>query len=89
MPVTGFEVNFSPMPRIAPPPLGKLIAGAETGLLGFPPPAFESAEGSFGVNTQGSDSEYASGVLIFQENLDNLLANGHLSHDADQSGWLY
>ena len=26
VPVTGFAANFSPRPRIAPPPLGKLIA---------------------------------------------------------------
>ena len=29
VPVTGLAANFSPMPRMAPPPLGKLIAGAE------------------------------------------------------------
>lgn len=28
VPVTGFALNFSPMPRIAPPPLGSVIAGA-------------------------------------------------------------
>jgi hypothetical protein len=27
-PVTGFVANFSPMPRIAPPPLGREIEGA-------------------------------------------------------------
>src|SRR5687768_9450315 len=29
VPVTGFAANFSPIPRIAPPPLGREIAGAE------------------------------------------------------------
>src|SRR5215207_9693576 len=29
VPVTGLAANFSPMPRIAPPPLGKEIEGAE------------------------------------------------------------
>jgi hypothetical protein len=29
VPVTGLAANFSPMPRIAPPPLGKEIDGAE------------------------------------------------------------
>jgi hypothetical protein len=29
VPVTGFAPNFSPIPRIAPPPLGNEIAGAE------------------------------------------------------------
>jgi hypothetical protein len=29
VPVTGLAANFSPMPRIAPPPLGSEIAGAE------------------------------------------------------------
>jgi hypothetical protein len=27
--VTGLAANFSPMPRIAPPPLGREMAGAE------------------------------------------------------------
>jgi hypothetical protein len=27
VPVTGFAVNFSPMPRIAPPPLGSVRVG--------------------------------------------------------------
>jgi hypothetical protein len=29
VPVTGLAANFSPMPRIAPPPLGSETAGAE------------------------------------------------------------
>src|ERR1044071_3958951 len=29
VPVTGLAANFSPMPRMAPPPLGKDIDGAE------------------------------------------------------------
>src|SRR5262245_53181597 len=29
VPVTGFAANFSPIPRIAPPPLGSDIDGAE------------------------------------------------------------
>ena len=28
VPVTGLAANFSPMPRIAPPPLGREIEGA-------------------------------------------------------------
>ena len=28
VPVTGFAANFSPMPRIAPPPLGSEMEGA-------------------------------------------------------------
>src|ERR1041385_4848114 len=28
VPVTAFVVNFSPMPRMAPPPLGNVICGA-------------------------------------------------------------
>ena len=28
MPVTGLAANFSPIPRIAPPPFGRLSAGA-------------------------------------------------------------
>ncbi len=27
VPVTGFAANFSPIPRIAPPPLGRLMLG--------------------------------------------------------------
>jgi hypothetical protein len=27
VPVTGFEANFSPIPRIAPPPLGRANCG--------------------------------------------------------------
>lgn len=30
VPVTGFAANFSPMPRMAPPPLGRFMDGAET-----------------------------------------------------------
>ena len=29
VPVTGLAANFSPIPRIAPPPLGRFIAGGE------------------------------------------------------------
>ena len=28
VPVTGLAANFSPIPRMAPPPLGRLMAGA-------------------------------------------------------------
>jgi hypothetical protein len=28
VPVTGLAANFSPMPRMAPPPFGRLITGA-------------------------------------------------------------
>ena len=31
VPVTGLAVNFSPMPRIAPPPLGSEMEGAAKG----------------------------------------------------------
>ena len=31
VPVTGLAVNFSSMPRMAPPPLGRLICGATNG----------------------------------------------------------
>ena len=31
VPVAGFVSNFSPIPRIAPPPLGRLICGAANG----------------------------------------------------------
>src|SRR5437588_10023931 len=34
VPVTGFAPNFSPMPRIAPPPFGRAIVG-----IGLAPPA--------------------------------------------------
>jgi hypothetical protein len=30
VPVTGFAANFSPMPRIAPPPFGNWMDGART-----------------------------------------------------------
>jgi len=30
VPVTGLAANFSPIPRIAPPPFGREIAGGET-----------------------------------------------------------
>src|SRR5882672_6722512 len=30
VPVTGLAANFSPIPRMAPPPLGMLMAGADT-----------------------------------------------------------
>jgi hypothetical protein len=45
VPVAGFTVNFSSMPRIAPPPLGRVIAG---GLIcGFSP--IDSLENCFVV----------------------------------------
>jgi hypothetical protein len=36
VPVTGFAANFSPIPRIAPPPLGNETEGAATWKLCFP-----------------------------------------------------
>jgi hypothetical protein len=33
VPVTGLAANFSPMPRIAPPPFGREIVGAATAKL--------------------------------------------------------
>lgn len=33
VPVTGLAENLSPMPRMAPPPLGKEMAGAEGALV--------------------------------------------------------
>src|SRR5689334_3906357 len=38
VPVTGLAANFSPMPRMAPPPLGKTIAGAEVEKASCPGP---------------------------------------------------
>src|SRR4051812_36618242 len=38
VPLTGLAANFSPMPRMAPPPLGKTIAGAEIGKAPCPGP---------------------------------------------------
>src|SRR6185436_13951106 len=35
VPVTGLAANFSPMPRIAPPPLGREILGAANGVPSF------------------------------------------------------
>jgi hypothetical protein len=29
LPVTGLAANFSPMPRMAPPPLGREMAGGD------------------------------------------------------------
>jgi len=37
VPVTGFAANFSPMPRIASPPLGREMEGAEIWKLSLPP----------------------------------------------------
>src|SRR5512147_2282019 len=37
VPVTGLAANFSPIPRIAPPPLGREIDAAETWKLSLPP----------------------------------------------------
>ena len=36
VPVTGLAANFSPMPLMAPPPLGKLMAGAAIGFFCSP-----------------------------------------------------
>ena len=35
VPVTGLAANFSPIPRIAPPPLGKEIEGTDHGVFSF------------------------------------------------------
>src|SRR5688500_82368 len=44
VPVTGLAVNFSPMPRMAPPPLGKVIAGSgDLCPSSCPPAALSSA----------------------------------------------
>jgi hypothetical protein len=44
VPVTGFAANFSPIPRIAPPPVGKLRAGS-----GVEDPADSWARGGLSV----------------------------------------
>src|SRR5690242_16810318 len=38
VPVTGLAANFSPMPRMAPPPLGRTMAGAEVEKASCPGP---------------------------------------------------
>src|SRR6266568_507651 len=43
VPVAGFVENFSPMPRIAPPPFGSDSVGKSAGVLGAAPPS-EGAE---------------------------------------------
>src|SRR5690606_29902409 len=40
VPVTGFEENFSPIPRMAPPPLGREIEGTSIELDLVSPPSF-------------------------------------------------
>ena len=52
VPVTGFAANFSPMPRMAPPPLGKEIAGAADAENG--PTATVSNEFCSNAVTRGS-----------------------------------
>jgi hypothetical protein len=42
VPVTGFAANFSPMPRIAPPPLGREMEGVATPKFCGPPLDFAS-----------------------------------------------
>ena len=44
VPVTGLAANFSPMPRIAPPPLGREIEGADTPFSPSPRLVVSSAE---------------------------------------------
>src|SRR4249920_4210989 len=43
VPVTGFAANFSPIPRIAPPPLGKNRAGGDATFWPSPLTRFTSA----------------------------------------------
>ena len=51
VPVAAFAVNFSPIPRTAPPPLGRLICGAENGDSGVERPAScVVEEGASGTN---------------------------------------
>jgi hypothetical protein len=56
VPVTGFAANYSPIPRMAPPPLGKDMAGGEEKALPAeaPPlaPSSLAPEGS-GVLAEG------------------------------------
>ena len=44
-PVTGLTANFSPMPRIAPPPFGKAIAGG-VAMEEVDAPSFEAFDGA-------------------------------------------
>src|SRR5437588_7148875 len=62
VPVTGLAANFSPMPRMAPPPLGRDIEGGEPGA--FPVGAFVSLSESCVCAREGNgvprDSIHAS-----------------------------
>ena len=46
VPVTGLAANFSPMPRMAPPPLGSEIEGASARLAAVPAFSLRGALGS-------------------------------------------
>ena len=51
MPVTGLAANFSPMPRIAPPPFGTEIVGAETAKFPSAVPRFLSSAPGLSTTT--------------------------------------
>ena len=66
VPVTGFAENFSPMPRMAPPPLGSEIdGGVEAEALEVPefPAAFPLFCPSVAAVLGAADAEPASGPM--------------------------
>src|ERR1700674_5647653 len=87
VPVTGFAANFSPIPRIAPPPLGSEIAGMllPPELLWLapvdPPRAFDAvssdAEGLWGLPSWITSSDLNNGK-VFSESL--------CRHDYEEGG---
>ena len=72
VPVTGFAANFSPIPRIAPPPLGIMMAGAviwkEFRVASLPLVSFPLASGTsvppFGFIVQGNGGWRVACLLL-------------------------
>src|SRR5207248_2855965 len=83
VPVTGLAANFSPMPRIAPPPLGRDIEGGE--LSAFPMGAFVSLSESCVCMLEGNgvprDSILTSLHSNYHQSLRSLSLRRYLSKE--------
>ena len=66
MPVTGFAANFSPIPRIAPPLLGKLSEGNDAELDGASGGLTEFSRPDFSLPASLRFTESAFGLMTFR-----------------------
>src|SRR5215213_508620 len=102
VPETGLAVNFSPMPRMAPPPLGRLTVGARTskleGVAEFSPAGESSASdcliellpsGSEDRWTDGRNTGKAYINLFAQPSAEDRFFFGPVSSAIPVSSWQF